>query len=281
MLMPHPLQPELDALWREFHRTECLTSDPLGHISAALSPADFEIVSFITAGLSYGRVEQIKNSLDKLWITLSVLGLGQDGTGIRQWLVDKSGKTLSTDIHRVLKKWKHRFNDGADLAAVLVALKKVLANYSSLAELYASDVEGNPTQKLNSFALALRSSAPVEQQARVRWFSCAPSEGSTCKRLVMWLRWMLRSDEVDPGLWTQRKVTYSARLNLGPHLALVPLDTHVFRWAVERQIVTRKNPSWKSVEEVTNVLRQVDPTDPARFDFCICHAGMSRARRKN
>ena len=65
---------------------------------------------------------------------------------------------------------------------------------------------------------------------------------------------------------------------VGAHLAFIPMDTHVHKWAQSRALLSTKNPTWKSVEELTALLRQVDAQDPARFDFCICHSGMRRFR---
>jgi hypothetical protein len=58
------------------------------------------------------------------------------------------------------------------------------------------------------------------------------------------------------------------------------MDTHVHRWALKRNLLTIKNPSWKAVREFTNVLKQVDPHDPIRFDFSICHQGMESFRKQ-
>lgn len=273
------LKRQLLKWYHEYHDSGLLREDPLGSVSSALLAQDFEIVSFITAGLSYGKVEQIKKSVDKLWTSFELSGVGKSGHGLKDWLVDNSRKTLQKEMRSVLRDWRHRFNDGEDIVALSLALKNLFSDHASLADLYAQKSGDNPVLLLENFSRAFRRFSDMKNSRQLNWFSCAPSEGSTCKRIVMWLRWMLRNDQVDPGLWSLRKVSYKKEFSLGPHLALVPVDTHIFQWAVANGLTTRKNPSWKTVEEVTGFLRTVDPRDPAKFDFCICHAGMRKVRQ--
>ncbi len=271
------LKRELNALYDQYHRAELLGEDPLGLVSHTLSNSDFELVSYVSASLSYGRVEQIRKSLQSLWTRFEILGLGPGGKGLHAYLVDKSRKSLKQDLSKVLRGWVHRFNDEEDIAVLFQILQSVALSSGSMGELYAATpTEKSPTERFEAFVSSLRSHAKGREFELFRWFACSPQEGSTCKRMVMWLRWMLRSDEIDPGLWTQNK--NFQRADVGAHLAFIPMDTHVHKWARERSLLSTKNPSWKAVEELTSILRQVDPQDPARFDFCICHSGMRRFR---
>ena len=266
---------ELEHLYRLYHRPELLGEDPLGLVSAEISSDDFELVSYVSASLSYGRVEQIRKSLQGLWSRLEKIGLGLGGAGLSRYLVDNSGITLKKEFGKALKGWVHRFNDEKDLLSLFLVLQLAIKEHKSLGELYLkAEPDSSATERLNFFVMELRSLVTGENLERFKWFACSPSEKSTCKRMVMWLRWMLRNDDIDPGIWTKK---YSHQ-GIGPHLGFIPMDTHIHKWAMKKQLLSTKNPSWKSVEELTSFLKLIDPLDPARFDFCICHSGMTQFR---
>ena len=126
---------------------------------------------------------------------------------------------------------------------------------------------------LDSFstrALALdirRAYGRVPRRPGVCYFFPRPSAGSACKRLNLFLRWMVRSDEVDLGAWT--KVPASK--------LIVPLDTHVIRLGRCLRLTRYVSPGWKMAADITRSLRRLDPDDPVRFDFSLCHVGMMNA----
>jgi hypothetical protein len=99
---------ELEHLYRLYHRPELLGEDPLGLVSAEMSSDDFELVSYVSASPSYGRVEQIRKSLQGLWSRLEKIGLGLGGAGLSRYLVDNSGITLKKEFGKALKGWVQR-----------------------------------------------------------------------------------------------------------------------------------------------------------------------------
>jgi uncharacterized protein (TIGR02757 family) len=101
----------------------------------------------------------------------------------------------------------------------------------------------------------------------VCYFFPRPSAGSACKRLNLFLRWMVRKDVVDLGVWT----------NVAPSRLIVPLDTHVIRLGHCLRLTRYTSPGWKMAAEITASLRQLDPADPVRYDFSLCHVGMMNA----
>jgi uncharacterized protein (TIGR02757 family) len=101
----------------------------------------------------------------------------------------------------------------------------------------------------------------------VCYFFPRPSAGSGCKRLNLFLRWMVRRDQVDLGAWTQ---VPAGKL-------IVPLDTHVIRLGRCLRLTRYTSPGWRMASEITASLRAVDPVDPVRFDFSLCHVGMMNA----
>jgi uncharacterized protein (TIGR02757 family) len=93
-----------------------------------------------------------------------------------------------------------------------------------------------------------------------------PELGSACKRMNLFLRWMVRKDELDLGLW---KDIPSSKL-------VIPVDTHIARISCKLKLTTRKNVSWKMAEEITEKLKRFDPADPVKYDFALCHIGMRK-----
>jgi uncharacterized protein (TIGR02757 family) len=101
----------------------------------------------------------------------------------------------------------------------------------------------------------------------VHYFFSRPSSGGACKRLNLFLRWMVRKDGVDPGGWT----------SIRPAQLIVPLDTHTIRIGRCLRLTRRASPGWKMAAEITESLRQIDPDDPVRYDFALCHLSMMGA----
>jgi uncharacterized protein (TIGR02757 family) len=101
----------------------------------------------------------------------------------------------------------------------------------------------------------------------VSYFFPSPSKGSACKRLNLFLRWMVRRDALDFGIWSR----------VSPAKLVVPLDTHVIRVGRCLRLTTYTSPGWKMARDITASLTRIDPADPVRYDFSICHLGMMNA----
>jgi uncharacterized protein (TIGR02757 family) len=107
----------------------------------------------------------------------------------------------------------------------------------------------------------------VPKRAGVCYFFPRPSAGSACKRLNLFLRWMVRHDEIDLGVWT----------TIPPARLVVPLDTHIIRLGKCLRLTRYNTAGWKMAADITAALRTLDPEDPVRFDFSLCHVGMMNA----
>jgi uncharacterized protein (TIGR02757 family) len=110
------------------------------------------------------------------------------------------------------------------------------------------------------------------------WFFANPSDGSSCKRLLMWLRWMCRKDAVDPGTWRELVPEQFEKFRPDKNYIFWPVDTHILQWALQEGLVHRKTSSWALVKELSLFARQLCPEDPIKYDFAICHSGMLRFR---
>jgi uncharacterized protein (TIGR02757 family) len=170
----------------------------------------------------------------------------------------------------------HRWTNGADFAALVWILHTMFARSGSIEGFFveglppgAIDV-GDGLQSFSTRALAtdLR---PIYGRSRpkpgVAYFFSRPSSGGACKRLNLFLRWMVRHDRVDLGVWSRVR----------PAQLIVPLDTHIIRIGQCLGLTRYRSPGWRMAVEITGSLRRLNPEDPAKFDFSMCHIGMMNA----
>jgi len=257
------LASSLDTLYGDFNREDS-ASDPVHKVRPFADPADREIAGFCAAALAFGRVASVLNSIDTLF---RIMG-PHPARYVRAF--DPAAP------HPELRAMVHRWTRGVDLAALLWMLRQMLERSGSVEGFFVEgDEAGTPDvgAALDSFstrALALdirRAYGRLPKRPGVCYFFPRPSAGSACKRLNLFLRWMVRRDEVDLGVWSR---VMPARL-------IVPLDTHVIRLGRCLQLTRYVSPGWKMAADITASLRQLDPVDPVRFDFSLCHIGMMNA----
>jgi len=253
----------LDTLYSEFN-AEHSVADPVWIVRRYEQPSDREVAGFISAALALGRVQSVINSIEGM---LAVMG-PSPAAFVRAF--DPARDRRAFD-HLV-----HRWTSGADMAALVWLLHQMIAKSGSIEGFF---VEGLPldavdvSDALQSFstrALALDQKAvylKTRPKPGVAYFFSRPSSGGACKRLNLFLRWMVRHDQVDLGVWTRVR----------PGQLIVPLDTHVIRVGQCLQLTRYKSPGWKMAADITSSLRQLDPLDPVKFDFSICHLGMMSA----
>jgi uncharacterized protein (TIGR02757 family) len=263
-LSPEPsLATSLDALYRDYNREESV-SDPVHRVRPFADPRDREVAGFCAAALAFGRVASVLNTIDTLF---HILG-PRPAEFVRNFDPGAS--------HPELRAMVHRWTRGEDIAALLWVLRQMLERAGSIEAFFvAGDADGAPdvSAALDSFstrALALdirRAYGRVPKRPGVCYFFPRPSAGSACKRLNLFLRWMVRRDEVDLGVWTR----------LSPARLIVPLDTHVIRLGRCLRLTRYVSPGWRMAADITASLRNLDPADPVRFDFSICHVGMMNA----
>jgi len=170
----------------------------------------------------------------------------------------------------------HRWIRGRDLVALLLVLQRMLREAGSIErffvagdDLAAPDI-GPALDAFSASALGtdLRAAyGRVPKRPGVCYFFPRPSAGSACKRLNLFLRWMVRRDEIDFGTWTL----------VSPSRLIIPLDTHVIRLGRCLRLTRYRTPNWKMAAEITASLRAVDALDPVRYDFSLCHVGMMNA----
>jgi uncharacterized protein (TIGR02757 family) len=171
----------------------------------------------------------------------------------------------------------HRWVRGDDLIALLWVLREVVNRHGSLERAIAPAIETSDddvSAGLEAFAAEARAidlrpayDRRVPTRPGVHYFFTRPSSGSACKRMNLFLRWMVRKDAVDPGGWT----------SIPARQLIVPLDTHTIRVGKCLKLTRRASPGWKMAADITKALRVLDPDDPVRYDFALCHLSMMGA----
>jgi uncharacterized protein (TIGR02757 family) len=243
-----------------------ISADPVRYPRSFTRPEDCEIAGFIAAALAYGRQAHIGRSVDRV---LRLLG-ASPASSLMEMDLDSAGARL--------EGFSHRFNSGGDVVLLFAILRGLLSRFGSLNRAFlagddpgAEDV-GPGLSAFCEIALAtdvgrLTHGGRIPPRSGVRFFFPSPVDGSACKRLNMFLRWMVRRDGVDPGIWK----------GISPSRLIIPLDTHVARVSRELGLSLRKSPDWTMAVEVTRALRRLAPEDPVRYDFALFNWGMSRA----
>ena len=256
------LKPALDGLYDSFNAADSAT-DPIQIVRRFTRSDDREVVAFIAAGLAFGRVSSIMASIDRV-----VKAMGASPAAyVRAFDPARDRATFDAFVHRWIR--------GADIVALLWVLHQMQAQYESLEGFFlAGDPGGDDVRDaLDSFstrALALdvrRAYGKVPARPGVSYFFPRPSAGSACKRLNLFMRWMVRRDALDLGVWTR----------VSPSRLVVPLDTHVIRVGRCLGLTRRVSPGWPMALDITAALRAMDPSDPVRYDFSVCHLGMMNA----
>lgn len=239
---------DLEALYRRFNRREFVAPDPLEVLYDYPTVADREVVGLIAACLAYGQVCSIVASLRRF--------LPRLGPSPAAFL----GHATASDLRGVTEGFRHRWTGPDDLAALLRAIRLARAQAGSL-EALLGPVEGNLPGRLAIWAAWLRDAAA---HPGIDHLLPDPARGSTCKRLHLYLRWMVRSDAVDPGGWR----------GVDPACLVVPVDVHMHRIGRALRLTRRRSPSLRSALEITAAFRRLQPGDPVRYDFALTRFGI-------
>jgi uncharacterized protein (TIGR02757 family) len=173
-----------------------------------------------------------------------------------------------------LAGFRHRFHSSRDAAALLYAIASARADAGSVRTFFEReyrpeerDVAGLLSRAVERI-LALdwrpvlgRRTLPAESP--VRFFFPSPASGSACKRWNLYLRWMVRKDRMDFGIWT----------GIPTSRLVIPTDTHVHRVARRLRLTRRRTADWKTARAITDSLARFDPEDPVRYDYALCELG--------
>jgi uncharacterized protein (TIGR02757 family) len=262
--MPSPprLLAPLERLYREADWVARADLDAIRHPRRYPDPADREIVALLASCMAYGRVD-----LFSPWVEWALSRMGDSPA---RFVVDFDRAKHG----RAFDGFHYRFNRACDLVAFCVAVQRILVGHGSLGAFFAagySPADPNIGHALERFVDGFLDPdlSAVFPRNRLsygyrHWFP-RPSTGGACKRLNLFLRWMVRREPPDFGLWTE----------IPPSTLLMPVDTHIENMARSIGLTRRRTRNWKMAEEITARLRTLDPQDPVKYDFALCHKRMS------
>jgi len=258
------LKTTLEALYAS-RSQQHLQNDPLSFCHRFHEPGDREIAGLIASCLAYGNVKIILRNLEKVFAII--------GPSPRRFVESFDPR----EGLRLFAGFKHRFNDGRDLCALLLAIRTMLDETDSIEAFFLAGMnpgDGDTTGAISEFSAAILdfdysavfgTPAPPAD-SYYPFFFPSPASGSACKRLCMYLRWMVRPDDgIDLGLWRA----------IPPAKLVIPVDAHIQRICRMLGFTSRKQADWKMALEITAALRLLDPLDPVKYDFSICHLGIS------
>jgi uncharacterized protein (TIGR02757 family) len=244
----------LETVYNRYNHRSWVHTDPLGYVCQYRDPADREIVGLLASCLAFGRVAQIRASLDRLL----------QRTGRPSVLLENTDRP---ELGRLLAGFRHRYVTGADVADLLEGVRRLVVRWGSLNRYFVTQCYDPAVRTGRDMVTALsRFSASIaEARGRPSYLMPDPRLGSACKRLHLFLRWMVRRDRVDPGVWC----------GVRPCDLIVPMDTHMHRICRLLGLVERRQPDLAAAREATAAFRLICPEDPVRYDFGLTRMGMA------
>jgi len=281
---PEVLKERLDVLAATFD-ISTIEPDPLQLVLRFTDPLDQEVAGLLAAAFAYGRADIIVANI---------------GAVLAKMTPSPYRYLASFDRREATRRFAgfaHRFHKTPDLVALLARLSRAIRQHGSLGALFETCYDTNDADIGPSLARFVRSigtpasppagpaasrrrggrrdaARPAAETAAFRFLLTSPDDGSACKRMNLFLRWMVRRTPPDLGLWTF----------VDPSKLLMPVDTHVHRIATFLGLNDRATADWKAARALTDRLARFDPADPVRYDFALCRLGIldlcSRRQKK-
>ncbi len=258
----------LEGLYYAYSRRELIYPDPLDFLYK-YTRENLEVVGLIASSLAYGRVSQILKSVECV--------LSKLGDNPRDFI-------LKNNLRGILDGFKHRFTTAADMENLLINTAKILNEYGTVEKFFKFCLDNAQTARLSAQCASTLRTLNVEILNALDTFSDilsvnndfdegllssfplipAPRDGSACKRLFLFLKWLVRHDDVDPGGWSVIK----------PKDLIMPTDTHIHAAAMRLGLSRRKQADLKSALEITGSLAALNPDDPTKYDFVLTRFGI-------
>ena len=253
------LEHKLNYHYKAFNKSQ-LEPDPLQFPHMFEDENDIEVMGFIASVFAYGSVIQIINTLHKL---------------VERMDNSPFDFVVHFNIEKDAAKFgglSHRFYTEADIIRLFFLVQIAYKEYGSLNKLFQDGFKNSDENvkygiiNFSNFFLSNYRSNFGEITNGIKFMFPLPEKGSACKRMNLFLRWMVRNDELDLGLWNE----------IPKQKLIIPVDTHIAKICRQLNLTERKNISWIMAEEITNNLKKYDPLDPVKFDFALCHIGMRK-----
>jgi len=257
------LKQELDLILKEYNNSGFIPSDPISVPHRFTKKQDIEIAGFFAAIFAWGNRTTIINKCNELMMLMDNAPYQfisqHEEIDLKRFLAFKHRTFNATDLLHFIRVLRYHYHhDSSKEPTLETAFSKGLTEMNETVE-----------QALISFHHHFFSLE--DSPGRTKKHISTPANNSSCKRLNMFLRWMVRRDEacVDFGIWTSIK----------PHQLVCPLDVHVQRVALRLGLITSEKSDWKTAVELTNNLKQLDPKDPVKYDIALFGLGVDKMNR--
>lgn len=247
----------LDEKVEQYNKPAFIENDPVIVPHRFSKKQDIEIAGLFAATLAWGQRKTIIRKCTELMAMMD--------NAPHDFVVHHSDGELKAFL-----EFKHRTFNATDTLYFIEFLKGFYQKHDSLEDAFLVSPEDQTIENgligFNNIFFGL-----PDFPARTKKHMPTPVRKSTCKRLVMYLRWMVRSDTkgVDFGIWK----------NIKPAQLVCPCDVHVERVARQLKLITRKQTDWQTALELTGHLRKLDPQDPVKYDFALFGLGLEGWRK--
>lgn len=244
-----------EELTARFQKEDFIETDPVMYLHRHAAQRDSELVGFISALFSYGSVVLIKRAIETI--------LEPMGAHPHQFIIQFDASK------KYWQGFSHRFHKEHHVIALMEWLQSVLREHKTLEAYFRKKFSesGSFEGMMNAVAHDFERANARRLDHGLRFLINAPEKGSTCKRMLMFLRWMVRKDEIDRGYWAW----------LSPSQLIIPVDTHIARisWHLRlRSGKLKRAANWKMALEITESLRNIIPDDPVKVDFALTRLGI-------
>jgi len=251
ILCAKPNASYLDRLVTHFEQPSFITDDPVRLCHAFTDRSDQEVIGLYAATLAWGSRAIILSKLEDLCTRMQF----RPGKFVKCFDPARDSDILRTFVHRTFLP--------EDCIAFTHNLSLLISRYGNIENIFECQSEATdirePIERFSTRMMTIREDTPSRLQKHL----ARPSRESACKRLSLYLRWMVRSGPVDLGIWNSIK----------PHQLLLPLDIHSGRQARALGLLARKSNDWKAAIELTESCRRLNRSDPARYDYALFGLG--------
>ena len=254
------LKARLDRLYEQYDFDERRSHDPIDLVHRYSRPEDIETAGLFVSALAYGRVALFMQ--------------------VARRLLDYMGDSPNDFVRSFSRKRRkfpdisYRFARQEDLHALVYAMSVVIDRYGALEQLFTSALASSDQTVYGGIVHGVREIravdlSPVYGENVVSpgflHLVSSPETGGAAKRMALYFRWMVRTRDIDFGIWKR----------VGAHRLVIPLDTHIARISRCLGFTRRLGSGWKTAVDITDSLKTMDPEDPLKYDFVLCHQGIS------
>ena len=243
------LKEKINKLYNKYNKQKYIHPDPLEFLYYFDDIKDREIIALIASSLAYGRVKQILKSIS---IILNIIGEKP-----YLFLMHSNYKSLNIAFNGFI----HRFTKGNNISDLLWNIKIIIDKFGSLNNCFLC---GMKKYDNNMISAIIYFSEHLINNKNIGHLIAQPQKGSACKRMNLFLRWMNRKDDVDPGCWN----------NVPLSDLIIPLDTHMHKIGLGLGFTKRKQANMKTAIEITSCFKNLEPKDPVKYDFALTRLGI-------